>query len=203
MDMGELLGALLKSQSGRKGGGGGGLGGLLEGLLAGGKKPAKPAPPAREAAPRHRGGHRPVDDVARDAYRRFETRDRGGARQEPPSELENERAKLLVLAMVNAAKSDGKLDKKEQDAILSRLGDVTKEEIDFLKREFAKPLDARGFAWDVPLGVEEQVYGFSVMSIDLDRNAEATYLRDLAKGLRLAPEECNEIHQRLNAPTIF
>lgn len=207
MDMGELLGALIKSQASKSGGGG--LGELLGGLL-GGKTPAARSPqtergPAagRSSAARRDRGQAATEDVARDAYRRFEERGRGGARQAPPSELENERMKLLVRAMVSAAKSDGQLDEAEQKSIFSQLGEVTQDEVDFLRAEFAKPLDVRSFAWDVPLGLEESVYGFSLMSIDLDRNKEATYLRELAHGLRLDPETCNAIHRKMNEPTLF
>ncbi len=210
MDMAELLGGLLKNRAAKRSGGsggGGGLGALLEGLLGGAKRPAvKEQTPVRRPAVVHestRGHHhhRDVGAVARDAYERYENRGRGGVAQR--SELDNEQARMLICAMVNAAKSDGQLDHKEQEAILAQLGDVTQAEVDFLKAEFAKPLDVRAFAWDVPLGQEEQVYGFSVMSIDLDRNKEATYLRDLAHGLRLRPEQCNGIHQQLGEPTIF
>lgn len=207
MDMTELLGGLLKGKSGKKGG----VGDLLGVLLGGGRsRPAAPAARKPEPArPTHshddryahgrRHGHQAPHDVARDAYDRYGQRG-GQARREPPSELENERARILIQAMVNSAKADGQLDRAEQDAILGQLGHVTDEEIQFLRQEFEKPLDVREFAWSVPLGLEDQVYGFSLMAIGLDRREEAIYLRDLAHGLRLDPERCNRIRDQLRQP---
>ncbi len=193
MDMAEILGGLLKKKSQS----GGGIGKILEGLLGGDKKAAA-APPAQ---PRQR------DDfgrVARDAYSRYEqSRGAPQAPAHPKSELDNAQAKILVRAMVNAAKSDGKLDDNEQTAILKQLGDVTEAEVQFLREEFARPLDVKEFAWEIPLGLEQQVYGFSLLTLDLDQNKEAQYLKQLAHGLRLQPEVCNSIHEQCNAPRIF
>ena len=105
--------------------------------------------------------------------------------------------------MINAAKCDGDISEAEQQSILERIGNPTQDVIDFLRNEFAQPLDVREFAWSVPLGLEQKVYTMSLGAIDLDVNTEATYLRDLAHGLRLYPEVCNQIHQQLGAQEIF
>lgn len=115
----------------------------------------------------------------------------------------NEQAEVLVRAMVSAAKSDGQISAPEQKQIIEQLGNVTQEEIEFLRQEFARELDVREFAWSVPIGMEEQVYQLSLIAIDLDEMKEAQYLADLAHGLRLPPERCNAIHRRLGAPVIF
>lgn len=114
----------------------------------------------------------------------------------------NQKAELLIIAMINAAKSDGRIDDKEQNEIIEQLGDVSQDEIQFLRSEFAKPLDVREFAWSVPLGMEKQIYAVSLMAIDLDQNAEAQYLRDLAHGFRMTIDECNQIHREFNAPQL-
>jgi uncharacterized membrane protein YebE (DUF533 family) len=105
--------------------------------------------------------------------------------------------------MVGAAKSDGQITEQEQQEILGQLENVSQDEIDFLRREFVRNVDVRDLAWSVPLGMEEQAYQISVIAIDLDEQKEAEYLADLARGLRLAPERCNQIHLRLGAPVIF
>lgn len=61
-------------------------------------------------------------------------------------------ALVLVRAMINAAKADGKLDQQEQQAILSRVPNDD-ETIAFLRQEFAQPLDLREYVWSVPLGL--------------------------------------------------
>lgn len=121
-----------------------------------------------------------------------------------PSPLDqNGEAMLLIRAMVAATKSDGRVTQDEQQAILSRIGQPDQEVIAFLQEEFDKPLDVRELAWSVPLGLEAKVYMMSLAAIELDTQQEATYLKELAHGLRLAPQLCNEIHAKFSAPAIF
>ena len=115
----------------------------------------------------------------------------------------NEQSKVLVRAMVGACKSDGQITRDEQNQILQQLDHVSQEEIDFLKDEFARPVDVKDFVWSVPRGMEEQVYVISLLAIELDEQKEANYLADLAHGLRLDLKRCNEIHRNYRAPVIF
>ena len=116
----------------------------------------------------------------------------------------NDQAVLMIRAMVNAAKSDGRIDEAEQQNIIGKLGnDVSEAEIDFLRKEFAAPLDAAGFARSVPRGLEHQIYAISLTSIELDTQNEANYLGQLAQNLNISPEICNQIHDQLGAPKIF
>ena len=114
----------------------------------------------------------------------------------------NDKAQVLVIAMINAAKSDGAIDQQEQDAIVQQLGDLTQDEVQFLRAEFAKPLNVREFVWSVPLGMEHQVYAISRMAVTLDESCEAQYLRDLGHGFRMTLEQCNQIHREFNAPQL-
>ncbi|MGB4741829.1 MAG: DUF533 domain-containing protein, partial [Fuerstiella sp.] len=114
----------------------------------------------------------------------------------------NRQAEVLVIAMINAAKADGQIDQKEQDAIVKQLGDLSQDEVQFLRSEFAKPLNVKEFVWSVPIGMERQVYGVSLMAINLDQNSEAQYLRELGHGFRLSLEECNRLHQEFGAPIL-
>lgn len=116
---------------------------------------------------------------------------------------QNDEALVMIRAMVNAAKADGRVTQAEQQAILDRMSQPSPAALSFLRNEFSQPLDVREFCWSVPLGMEQQVYTLTLATIDLDTGAEADYLRDLAHGLRLAPEFCNQLHQRYGAPTIF
>lgn len=125
------------------------------------------------------------------------------SRQSAPSQQNSpEEALVLVQAMINAAKSDGKLDQDEQQAILSRVpnDDAT---INFLRKEFARPLDVREFTWNVPLGLEVQVYTISLATIQVDTREEVQYLKDLARGLRLAPDLCNQLHAKFGVRIAF
>ena len=112
-------------------------------------------------------------------------------------------AELMIKAMINAAKSDGSFDESEQEKILSKLGDVSQDEIDFIRREFAAPLNVQEFANSIPRGMEHQVYTLSLSAINLDKNSEAKYLGELASALRINADEANQIHAQLGAPKIF
>ncbi|MFK7766341.1 MAG: DUF533 domain-containing protein [Mariniblastus sp.] len=138
----------------------------------------------------------------------------GGAKEEAPAQAPqlapeqhaeaNNQAVIMIRAMVNAAKSDGRIDQSEQEKIISKLGeDVSQSEIDFLKREFAAPVDVAAFASSVPNGLEQQIYAISLTSIELDTQNEAQYLGQLAQGLKMDPSVCNQIHEHLGAPKIF
>jgi hypothetical protein len=115
----------------------------------------------------------------------------------------NDKALILVQAMINAAKSDGQIDQAEQQTILQRFEGSSSEAIQFLREEFRKPLDVRQFASTVPLGMETQVYAMSLMAINLDSGDEAKYLMDLSQALRISAEDREQLHQRYNAPSIY
>ncbi|HFU77372.1 MAG TPA: DUF533 domain-containing protein [Epsilonproteobacteria bacterium] len=115
----------------------------------------------------------------------------------------NNQAALIIRAMINAAKSDGSIDQSEQEKVIAKLGDVTQDEIDFVKREFAATLDVQAFARSIPRGMGEQIYAVSLMAIDLDKNSEAQYLADLAQGLGLSTQVANQIHDKFGVPKIF
>jgi len=173
----DLLGIGKKSAPGL--GGAGGLGGLLSGSLA---KYAQVKNPNVENPKEDHCDHLSVDTDQKEAI---------------------DHATLIIRAMINAAKSDGNIDKAEQEKVLAKLGDITKEEIDFVRSEFAAPLDVTKFVNSVPRGMEEQIYAVSLMSIDLDKNSEARYLIELAKGLRIQPETANKLHEKLHVPKVF
>lgn len=152
------------------------LGNMLEDLLGvGGAAPSKAAPvPAPPVRRRPR-------------------------RHEP----ENDQATILIRAMCNAAKVDGDIDRDEQDAILGRLGEVTQDELDFVRRELSSPLDIDAFCDSVPDTISQNAYAFSVIAIKLDTLTEAAYLGRLAAGLELDAETCNQTHKKVGAPCIY
>ncbi len=221
MDAMDILGALL----GNKAGTGGSGGAVLKDILTRGQQPQPQSQPRQHPQAKQ---PRTIDDAAKSLEDLLGV---GGQPQRPstpapapkpvptqapkpqadaspswtsePSKAMDEQSKTLVRAMVKAAKSDGQVSREEQDKILKQLQDVSQEDIDFLKATFNEPLDVRQFTWDVPLGLEEQVYTVSLISIDLDEQKEADYLAELAHGLRLAPARCNAIHQKYGAPIIF
>lgn len=109
-------------------------------------------------------------------------------------------AEVLLRAMIQAAKADGRLTRDEQGAILDKLGGASRESVDFLRSEMQAATDVRDFAWSVPIGMEYKVYAVSLTAIDLDSQAESDYLRQLGHGLRLPLEVRSHIHQRYGVP---
>ncbi|PUB88910.1 MAG: DUF533 domain-containing protein [gamma proteobacterium symbiont of Ctena orbiculata] len=114
-----------------------------------------------------------------------------------------DQATLLIRAMINAEKADGEVDREEQQRIIGRLGEVTQDEIDFVRSELSQPLDLENFVRSIPAGLEQQVYAMSLMAIDLDTQAEARYLHSLAQATRITPEVSNLIHEQLGAQQIY
>lgn len=176
-DLEDLLGIGKDNSSGL--GGAGGLGGLMGGALAKYAQHNNPNVPT------------PAQD-------NYDVLPLGTDKKEAV-----DHATLIIRAMINAAKSDGNIDQSEQEKVLSKLGDITEEEIAFVKNEFAAPLDVQGFAQSIPSSMAQQIYAVSLMAIDLDKNAEAQYLADLAKGLGISTQTANQIHDKFGVPKIF
>lgn len=109
---------------------------------------------------------------------------------------QNDQALVLVRAMINAAKADGQISQEEQQNILDHFQGAPSEGMQFLREELSRPLDVRDFVWSVPLGMEQQVYAMSLMSITLDTTAEKDYLDELAHGLRISSDVRDALHQR-------
>ncbi len=112
-------------------------------------------------------------------------------------------AGLMLKAMLQAAKCDGELDDAEQQKIMEALGDASPNDMAFVNRELAAPVDVAGLVRQVPKGLEQQVYTVSVLGIDLDNQTEAQYLASLSKALGIHPQSVNAIHAKLGVPPIF
>jgi uncharacterized membrane protein YebE (DUF533 family) len=180
--------------------GAGGLDGLLGSLASGGAlgglvgaAGGAAAAPGR-AAPEPNAG---FGDLLNQSLRNY------GEPDVPPAPQQEAAAALLLRAMIQAAKSDGKVDDAERAKLLDGLKEATQAEVDFVKAELAAPVDIEGLARKVPKGLEAQVYMMSVMAITLDNKAEAQYLNELATALHLAPAQVNSIHTQLGVPTLY
>ncbi len=216
MDAMDILGSLL----GGKSGSGGAAGNILKEMLGGGGRQQAPPPAQHPSArkPRSIGeAAQSLEELLNVSNQHHQQRrqpvptpvptpqptQRPIPQPAPQYDAMNEQALVLVRAMISAAKSDGQITKDEQDKIVQQLGHATQETVDFLRAEFAKPVNVRDLVWDIPRGMEEQAYTVSLIAIDLDQQKEANYLADLCQGLRLDPKRCNEIHRNFGAPVIF
>ena len=113
--------------------------------------------------------------------------------------------KLMVRAMISAAKADGQIDQAEMQKIIGKVGDegVTAEEKAFVMAELGTPVDIEALARDVSGPAQAaEVYAASLIAIDLDTEAEREYLRRLAQALRLDPGTVQQLHQMTGAPAV-
>ncbi|MEZ5777708.1 MAG: DUF533 domain-containing protein [Paracoccaceae bacterium] len=181
----DLIGGLGQSQSG---GGGGGLGDILGGLLGG---------LAGGAASGGAGRGGSFGDILNQSL---------GNRGEPdvaPTPQQDAVAALMLRAMIQAAKSDGKIDAHEKEKLLGNLGEVSAAEKRFVDDELRAPIDIAGLAGQVPRGLEAQVYTMSVMAIDLDNRNEAQYLHQLASAMGIDKRQVNHVHAKLGVPALY
>ena len=176
------LGSLIESLAGGTQGssGSGGMGGLLGGLMAA-------------------AGGRNADFGSM----LNQSMGRRGEPEQAPSQEQDAAAGLMLRAMIQAAKSDGKFDAQEQEKLLANLGDVSAEERDFVNRELQAPVDVEGLARHVPRGLEHQVYAMSLLAIDLDNRGEANHLHNLATAFGMDQNTVNTVHAKLGAPSIY
>jgi uncharacterized membrane protein YebE (DUF533 family) len=123
--------------------------------------------------------------------------------QEPKTDAERaelERHSELVLkAMINAAKADGQIDEGEINRILGKLRETgaDKQAQKYLMTEMQKPMETENLI-AAAQGQQElaaEMYGASLLAIEVDTAAEINYLNNLAAGLGLHPEVTQSIHE--------
>ena len=119
-----------------------------------------------------------------------------------PTPEQNAVAGLMLRAMLQAAKSDGKIDDAEKQRLLSQIGDLDDEDRQFIRDQMAAPVDAQALARDVPKGLETQVYMMSLLAIDFDHEEEARYLRELAQALGLQQDAVNDVHEQVGVQNL-
>ncbi|MGX6648712.1 tellurite resistance TerB family protein [Maricaulaceae bacterium MS644] len=110
--------------------------------------------------------------------------------------------KALVRAMIAAAKSDGKIDSEEKDAIFARLNtmDLDSDSKAFVFDELSAPLDINAvIAPATTPEIAAEIYAASLVAIEADTPAERAYLQMLAARLELEPGLVEEIHRTADA----
>ena len=194
--LGGILDQLGGSRGGQSGGAsGGGLGDLLGGLLGGA------AGGAAGGALASRGSQQSNDASFGELLN--DSLINKGEPEVAPTPEQNAMAGLMLRAMIQAAKADGKIDESEKERLMGELGDLDDEERAFIREQMAAPIDAAALARETPKGMEPQVYLMSVMAIDFDSQEEAQYLHKLAQALNLQPQVINQIHQQVGVQNLY
>lgn len=193
----ELLSGRGRTRTGEAAEGGlsGGLGGLLAGTGLGGLLDGLTAPKDTAAAPADRGG-----SFGRVLNSQFDSTDEPPA---APSAEQEEGAAVMLATMIQAARADGHMDEDERKRIMDNLGDLDGSEQAFVQNQMTAPVDAAALGRSAPKGLGPQVYAMALLAIDLDNNAEAKFLDELATSLGLGRDQVNGIHDRLNQPALY
>lgn len=195
----DLLDGLKRAGAQQRGGGraGGGLGDILGKVLSGGGASAGGLGGILDSlgGSKQQPGGGSLGSLLNDAL--------GGQTLRAVKPDENAQAEILLRGMINAAKSDGQIDREEQAMILENLGDVSQDELDFVRNEMAQPVNIHGFIRSVPKGLEQQAYMMSLLGIKLDSRAEAEYLDQLAEGMGISHDVANQIHEQVGAPKLY
>jgi len=120
----------------------------------------------------------------------------------PIDKATEDNAKLMIRAMIQAAKADGTVDAEERKAILDHLQDATDEEIAFVDAELAAPVDVAALAQDTGTQMRDQVYSAALMAIQADSEPEQQYLRHLAQALGLSDADRDKLHLAMGRPVL-
>ena len=196
--LGDILGSVLGGLGNNKAALGG-LGALAGALLGGGKSSARGAVGG--------GGLAMLASLAMSALKKSGQEPAQAPRALLEAETPQARqaleddAEIIVKAMINSAKADGRIDKTEIGKIVGKLeeGGMTAEEKNFFVTEANKPMDldrvVRSAAGDPEMAA--QIYAASLLVIEVDTAAEQDYMKRLATGLGLHPEVASHIERTL------
>ncbi|MGC8203685.1 DUF533 domain-containing protein [Aliiroseovarius sp. PTFE2010] len=118
----------------------------------------------------------------------------------PAGAIAEENAKLMIRAMIQAAKADGEIDADERTKILDHLSDASEEEMAFVQAELDAPLDPVALANSATEQTKAQVYSAALIPISVDTDQERQYLATLASALGLEAPKVREIHDQMGKP---
>ena len=219
ININKLLGQLLGS--GAAGGFAGGLAGGLASSLLTSKKGRKLGKSAVKM-----GGIAAVGALAYTAYQRYNSSKNsvvGATEQANPAPLQaapenssflpaqndiagqEELGLTLVRAMIAAARSDGRLDAKESQAIFQRIESLPldPDARSLLIEEMGRPVDMDAIVNSAKSPeIAAEIYIASLMAIDVDTTAEQAYLSMLAARLKLPQDLVAELHRQVEEQTI-
>jgi len=111
--------------------------------------------------------------------------------------------RLIVRAMIAAAKADGVIDEQEKARILDKMGEdgVTEAERQLVEEELQRPTDIAALVAEVPNQViAAEIYSASLLAINVNTEKEENYLRELARRLGLDAATVARLHELTGAP---
>ncbi|MBK1634677.1 tellurite resistance TerB family protein [Rhodovulum adriaticum] len=121
----------------------------------------------------------------------------------PPGATMEAHSRLMIRAMVQAAKADGEIDAGERAHIMDVLGDATPEERAFVEAEMDRPVDIDALVAEVGSYQRTAVYAVSVVTANVLNAAEIAYLDRLAAALHLGQAARQRIHKAMRLPQVL
>jgi len=109
-------------------------------------------------------------------------------------------ARLMIRAMIQAARADGQITDAERAVIMQHLGESTPEERAFVEAELMAPVDPVALARDTADAAKAQVYSAAIMAVQTDTPAEAQFLSTLAGAMGLDAATVAAIHASMGKP---
>ncbi|MEM9211905.1 MAG: DUF533 domain-containing protein [Pseudomonadota bacterium] len=184
IDIGGILGGVLGNTAPNNSGLGG-LGGLLEGLATG------------AAVDRLGTGAGGLGDLLNQSLDSF------GKAEITPTADQEDAARYLLAAMLEAAKADGEIDANEKKALMEAMADASPEDQSFVQQVISSPINVDAIVENLPDDMYNQAYAMSLIAIDLNNQAEANHLHSLAGAMGLSKIEVNKIHERMGEPALY
>lgn len=179
--------------------GAGAIGGGLIGMLMGSKKSKKMAKKVGTGALKV-GGTAALGALAYKVYNDWQSKQDTQGVNETFDPDDNKHAKLILKAMIGAAKADGHVDEEEMARIEQALTEMGADDHvrQLVHQELHKPLDPAEIARLATSPQQaSEIYLASLIVADEQNFMEKAYLQELAKQLNLAPEVTHQLEAQL------
>lgn len=120
------------------------------------------------------------------------------------TELE-QNSELILRAMINATKADGQIDESEINRIAGKLEEIGADAgaRRYLMTQMQQPMETEGLiaAAQGKPELAAQIYGATLLAIEVDTQAEKAYLDQLAAGTGLSPQVTARIRELVGLQT--
>ena len=179
--------------------GAGAIGGGLIGMLMGSKKSKKMAKKMGSGALKV-GGAAALGALAYKVYNDWQSKQDAQGVNETFDPDDNKHAKLILKAMIGAAKADGHVDEEEMARIEQALTEMGADDHvrQLVHQELHKPLDPAEIARLATSPQQaSEIYLASLVVADEQNFMEKAYLQELAKQLNLSPEVTHQLEAQL------